>query len=149
MLLSIFTKNFLLLLFHFIIIFFHENYFYFFMFRDVPERVVFRVLSTPFKFSQIAQVIYNPKIPDRFATQYVCTNLRGLFLYFIFRCQVPLSSFLFYLVRRYDVFLCNDGSKNSIEDCLNLTCFQICNAIHWKRDVSKEPFTFILETSYR
>ena len=36
--------------------------------------------------------------------------------------QGPLSSFLFYVVRRHDVFLCNEERKNSIEDCFNFTC---------------------------
>ena len=49
----------------------------------------------------------------------------------------------YYLVYRYDVFLCNEESKNSIEDWLNLTCFRTFTALHWKRDVSKEPFQFI------
>ena len=53
------------------------------------------------------------------------------------------------LQRCYDVFLSNEESENSIEDCLNLTCFRTFTALHWKRDVSKEPFQFILETSYR
>ena len=68
-------------------------------------------------------------------------NLRGLFLYFIWttesansklsRSQGPLSSsFVFYLDGRYDVFLCNEGSKNSIEDWLNLTCFRTFTALH-------------------
>ena len=61
--------------------------------------------------------------------------------------QGPLSSsFPFYLVHRYDDFLCNEESKTSIED---LTCFGTFTALHWKRDVSKEPFQFILETSYQ
>ena len=51
----------------------------------------------------------------------------------------------YYLVYSYDVFLCNEESKNSIEDWLNLTCFRTFTALHWKRDVSKEPFLFILE----
>ena len=51
----------------------------------------------------------------------------------------------YYLVYRYDVFLCNEESKNSIEDWLNLTCFRTFTALHWKREVSKEPFQFILE----
>ena len=42
--------------------------------------------------------------------------------------------------------LCNEENKNSIED---LTCFRIFTALHWKRDVSKGPFQFILETSYQ
>ena len=63
------------------------------------------------------------------------------------RSHGPLSSsFLFYLVHRYDVFLCNEESKNSIED---LTCFRTFTALHWKGDVSKEPFQFILETCYQ
>ena len=62
------------------------------------------------------------------------------------RSQCPLSSsVLFYLVYRYDVFLCNEESKNSIEDWLNLTCFRTLTALHWKREVSKEPFQFILQ----
>ena len=100
------------------------------------------------------------KKPYRFVTQYVCMNLRGLFLYFFWDyrvCHFLTASFpgssLFplsiYLVRCYDVFLCNEERKNSIEDCLNLTCFRTFTALHWKRDVSKEPFQFILETSYR
>ena len=46
LLLLIFTKTMLLLSFN-LNFFFHENYFYFFMFRDVPECSMFRVLSTP------------------------------------------------------------------------------------------------------
>ena len=42
-------------------------------------------------------------------------------------------------------FLGNEESKNSIEDWLNLTCFRTFTALHWKRDVSKEPFQFILQ----
>ena len=61
----------------------------------------------------------------------------------------PSPSFLFYLVRRYHVFLCNEESKNSLEGCLNLTCFRTFTALYWKRDVSKKPFQFILETGYR
>ena len=69
------------------------------------------------------------------------------------RASFPGSSlfllFAFNLVRRYSVFLCNEESKNSLEDWLNLTCFRTLNALHWKRYVSKEPFQIILETSYR
>ena len=65
-------------------------------------------------------------------------------------CLVPRvlssSSFLFYLVHRYDDFLCNEESKTSVED---LTCFRTFTALHWKRDVSKEPFQLILKTSYQ
>ena len=57
---------------------------------------------------------------------------------------LSLSPF-YYLVYRYDVFLGNEESKNSIEDWLNLTCFRTLTALHWKREVSKEPFQFILE----
>ena len=39
--------------------------------------------------------------------------------------------------------------KHSIEDWLNLKWFRSFTALHWKRDVSKEPFQFILEASYR
>ena len=43
----------------------------------------------------------------------------------------------------------NEENKNLIEDCfVNLTSFRTFTALHWKRDVSKEPFQFILETSY-
>ena len=67
-------------------------------------------------------------------TQYVCTYLRGSFVYFIWNYWVchfltgsfiassPFLLFIFNLVRRYDVSLCNGKSKNSIEDWLNLTC---------------------------
>ena len=55
----------------------------------------------------------------------------------------------FYLVRRYDVFLSNEESKNSTEDWLNLKCFRTFTVLHRKRDVRKEPLQFILETSYR
>ena len=65
-------------------------------------------------------------------------------------CLVPRvlssSSFLFYLVHRYDDFLCNEESKTSVED---LTCYRTFTALHWKRDVSKEPFQLILKTSYQ
>ena len=37
--------------YYIIIIFFYENHFYFFMFRDVPECSVFRVLSTPWNMA--------------------------------------------------------------------------------------------------
>ena len=51
----------------------------------------------------------------------------------------------YYLVYRYDVFLCNEESKNSIEDWLNLTCFRTFTALHWKREVSKKQFHFFSE----
>ena len=41
-----FYKNYFIIII-ILFIYFHENYFYFFMFRDVPECSVFRVLSTP------------------------------------------------------------------------------------------------------
>ena len=57
---------------------------------------------------------------------------------------------IFNLVCRYAGFLCNEESKHSIEDWLNLTCFRTFTALHWwKKHVTKEPFQFILETSYR
>ena len=97
------------------------------------------------------QRLYTLKNPDRFTTQYFCTYLRGfIFVYFIWDYRVchfltasfPVSTFspFYYLVYRYDVFLGNEESKNSIEDWLNLTCFRTFIAVHWKRDVSKEPF---------
>ena len=46
-LLLAFIKIILLLFIYFCYYFFHENYFYFFVFRNVPECSVFRVLSTP------------------------------------------------------------------------------------------------------
>ena len=86
------------------------------------------------------------KNPDRFETQYVCTYLRGLFLYFALGnrvCLVPrvLSlppfyftssavTMFFYVMRR-------------VADWLNLTCFLTFTALHWKRNVSKDPFQFI------
>ena len=62
-------------------------------------------------------------------------------------CPPPRTIFITE-VDSYEVFLCNEERKNSIEDCLNLTCFPTFIALHWKRDVSKERFQFILETSY-
>ena len=49
-----------------------------------------------------------------------------------------------FIVSCFLVFLDNEESKNSIEDWLKLTCFRTFTALHWKRDVSKEPFQFIL-----
>ena len=36
-----------------------------------------------------------------------------------------------------------------IEDWSNSKRFRTFRALHWKRDVSKEPFQFVLEKSYR
>ena len=55
---------------------------------------------------------------------------------------LSLPPFNFSSSGRYDVFLCNEESKNSIEDWLNLTFYRTFTVFHWKRDVSKEPFQF-------
>ena len=62
---------------------------------------------------------------------------------------LSLPPFYFSSSSRYYVFLCNEESKNSIEDWLNLTFYRTFTVFHWKRDASKEPFQFILETCYR
>ena len=61
-----FYKIFLALLFYLFIFFFHENCCYFFMFRDVPECSVFRVLSTPkTNFIEPSHVYLRHAIPIR------------------------------------------------------------------------------------
>ena len=62
---------------------------------------------------------------------------------------LSLPPFYFSSSGRYYIFLCNEESKNSIEDWLNLTFYRTFTVFHWKRDASKEPFQFILETCYR
>ena len=67
----------------------------------------------------------------------------------LFSRVLSLPPFYFSSSGRYYVFLCNEESKNSIEDWLNLTFYRTFTVFHWKRDASKEPFQFILETCYR
>ena len=50
-----FHKNYFIIIIV-IFIYFHENYFYFFMFRDVPECSMFRLLSTPSIFAYLFRV---------------------------------------------------------------------------------------------
>ena len=81
-------------------------------------------------------------------TQYVCTYLTRLIsLFHLGLPTLPFPNSLdprvlslpFYFTSSAvtTFFLCNEESKNSIEDCLDLTRFGTFNALHWKRDVSK------------
>ena len=69
--------------------------------------------------------------------------LRTKLIYFLkFILVSPLSGYIPLL--QFDTLI-KVSSSSSIEDWLNLTCFRTFTALHWKREVSKEPFQFILE----
>ena len=127
-------------------------------------------LSHPFSFTILHMYIYSNSLPLPSLTFHVPPPPRAswgsaihVFLVYSFNMGIPslpfpnslfsrvlsLPPFYFSSSGRYYVFLCNEESKNSIEDWLNLTFYRTFTVFHWKRDASKEPFQFILETCYR
>ena len=126
-------------------------------------------LSHPFSFTILHMYIYSNSLPLPSLTFHVPPPRasRGsaihVFLVYSFNMGIPslpfpnslvsrvlsLPPFYFSSSGRYYIFLCNEESKNSIEDWLNLTFYRTFTVFHWKRDASKEPFQFILETCYR
>ena len=106
-------------------------------------------LSHPFSFTILHMYIYSNSLPLPSLTFHVPPpELREVLRHTVSRV-LSLPPFYFSSSSRYYVFLCNEESKNSIEDWLNLTFYRTFTVFHWKRDASKEPFQFILETCYR